>query len=72
MFDIDAFFNKLVKKYTECDFSFIPVAELYDREKKYFNAFLPQAKTAIVIYYPIINPGDYIWSCPEGKKDNER
>ena len=61
MFTAKVFFNKLVKKYKECDFAFIPVIKLYDREKEYFNVFLPLAKTVIVIYYPIINPADYIW-----------
>lgn len=72
MFTAKVFFNKLVKKYKECDFAFIPVIKLYDREKEYFNVFLPLAKTVIVIYYPIINPADYIWYSPDKSGEKER
>ena len=66
------FFNKLVKKYNECDFSFFPVIKLNEREKEYFNKFMPDSKTVIVVYYPIINPRDYLWYCPDSKLNKER
>ena len=65
-------FNRLATKNNQCDLAFIPIINLDKREKEYFNSFMPQAKTAIVIYYPMINPDDYIWYCPGGKIENER
>jgi epoxyqueuosine reductase QueG len=60
------FFPHIIEKYKECDFSFIPIKGLKQREKEYFKDFMPEAKTAIVVYYPVRNITDWTWFCPDG------
>jgi epoxyqueuosine reductase QueG len=65
-------FSKLVDRFKECDFSFIPLPKLEPREKEYFKKFMPSVKTAIVVYYPIKSLKDYTWYCPDSTLQSER
>ncbi|MBN1799720.1 MAG: hypothetical protein JW822_14180 [Spirochaetales bacterium] len=60
------FYAGIIKTYKECDFSFIPIHYLKEREKQYFKRFMGEAKTAIVLYYPVKNIMDWTWNCPDG------
>lgn len=70
--EIKTFFQKLKKSYPDCDFAIIPLTKLDIREKKYFNSFMPDAKSAIVIIYHVKNIKDWIWYCPDGTAKSER
>jgi ferredoxin len=70
-FSNDAY-TEIVDKFRICDFSFIPMQRLESRERSFFHAFMPGAKTAITVYYPVKTLSGWNWYLPDGKLSGER
>ena len=71
-FTINELLKDLPKNHNNCDFSIIPISNLEPREQQYFNSFMPKARSAIVVYYPVKKQKDWTWNCPDGTLASER
>ncbi len=49
-----------------CDIRCVLFEQLYEREQTFFRAFLPEARTIIVLGHHITNAEEWIWSEPPG------
>jgi hypothetical protein len=66
------FLNTLKRAHSDCDFALVPLLKLEQRERRYFDSFMPNARSAIVLFHHVKNIRDWVWNCPDGRIESER